>query len=153
MSKFNLADLSTATVDEATFDVELVHPVKGPTDLVIQVIGLHAAKVRSLRDAQANDMLRQNFEAQRKGKSVPLTVEAGAKRNAKLLAAATVGWFSREEAKAAAKPKIEQGMPFGETRLLFSVEEAERLYSDPAYDWLTAQVDEAVGELANFMKS
>ncbi len=153
MTKFNLADLSSATVDDVTFDVELSHPVKGPTDLVIQVVGLHSEKVRSLRDAQANEMLKQNFEAQRKGKAVAVTVEAGAKRNAKLLAAATVAWFSREAAAVGGKPKIEQGLPWGETRLQFSAEEAERLYSDPAYDWLTAQVDEAVGELANFMKS
>lgn len=149
----NLADLGTHTVDDVTFDVELEHPVKGATGLVIQVIGLHSEKVRSLRDRQANEMLKQNFAAQRSAKNAP-TVEVATKRNATLLAAATVGWFSKEGGdKPGQKPKITQGLPWGETRLQFSEEEAVKLYSDPAYEWLTKQVDDAVGELANFMKS
>jgi hypothetical protein len=149
---FNLAELNTATVDDVTFDVELEHPVKGPTGLVIQVIGSHSEKVRALRNRQTNELISQNFEASRTKKST-LTVETGTKRNAKLLAAATVGWFERSEAAVGAKPKIEPGLPFGDGRLMFSTEEAEKLYADPGFEWLTKQVDEAVSELSNFMRA
>lgn len=150
----NLAELSTAKVNDVTFDVELEHPIAGATGMVVRVIGLHSEKVRALRDAQANEMLKQNFEAQRKGKAVSMTVEGSSKRNAKLLAHATVGWFTKEGGdKPGSKAKFEEGFPWDDGRLMFSTEEAEKLYADPTYDWLTKQVDEAVAELANFMKA
>jgi hypothetical protein len=150
---FDLAELSNAKVDDVTFDVAIEHPVKGPTPIVIQVIGLHSEKVRALRDQMANASLKENFEAQRKGKPPKVTVAEATNRNASLLAAATVGWFTQEDQGVGKKPLIEQGVPWNGGRLQFSEEEAAKLYSDPAYDWLTKQVDDAVGELANFMKS
>lgn len=152
---FNLAELGTGKVDDVTFDVEIEHPVAGRTPFVVQVIGLHSQKLRTMRDRMANQSLKESFEAQRKGRAKAPTVDEATRRNAQLLAAATVGWFERElNPEPGKKAKITQGLPWDDGRRLeFSEDEAERLYSNPEYEWLTKQVDDAVGELANFMKS
>ena len=45
-----------------------------------------------------------------------------------------------------------EGFPFGKDRLLFSSDEAEKLYDNPGYAWLRQQLDESVGDIGNFMK-
>lgn len=149
----DLAKLNAAEASEATFDLELRHPVtEEPTGLFISLVGLHSAEVRRVKDAQVNDILRRNFEAQRKAKDAKApTVEEGQKRTSKLLASATVGWFTKEPGKRGEPDKVTQGLPFDGTRIEFSKAEAERIYDHPGFEWLRAQVDEAVGDLANFM--
>lgn len=149
---FNLAELSTATVNDVTFDVEIEHPVKGPTGLVVQVIGSHSEKLRVLQERRVNEALKRNFGGKAKDKS-SITVADGKKIAAEKLAAATVRWFEKEDQGVGKKAKITEGFPWGESRLMLSEEEALKLYSDPAFEWLTEQVLEAVDELENFMKS
>lgn len=149
---FNLADLNAATASETTFDLELKHPTTdAPLGMFVQIIGSQSEKVRSVSNRQSNALIKDNFAAQRGGKAPSITVETSQKRQAELAAAATVGWYSQEPAKAGEKPKREDGLPFGDKRLTFSEDEAVRLYSDPAYQWLVKQVDDAVGDLANFL--
>lgn len=148
----NLADLNAATASETIFDLELKHPTTdAPLGLFIQIIGSQSEKVRAISNRQSNAIIKDNFKAQRGGKEPAITVETSQKRSAELAAAATVGWYAQEPAKPGEKPKREDGLPFGEKRLMFSEEEAVRLYSDPAYAWLAKQVDDAVGDLANFL--
>lgn len=148
----NLADLNAAAASETVFDLELRHPTTdAPLGLFIQVLGSQSEKVRAVSNRQSNAIIKDNFKSQRAGKEPAITVETSQKRQAELAAAATVGWYSQEPAKAGEKPKREDGLPFGDKRLIFSEDEAVRLYNDPAYSWLVKQVDDAVGDLANFL--
>lgn len=149
----NLADLSTANVNDVTFDVDIVHPVQGATGLVVQVIGSHNENVRKLAERRVNEALKRDYGSRNKNKP-QVTLADGQKAVAEKLAAATVRWFEKEGGdKPGSKPKITEGFPWNDGRLLFSTEEAEKLYSDPTYEWLTDQVLEAVDNLENFMKS
>lgn len=149
----NLASLKAATASEVVFDLELLHPTTDePIGLFIQIIGSNSAPVRKLRDEQVNEMLKADFEKQR-GKGKPPTVDGAVKKNAKLIARATVGWYEIDlSIPVGQKPKKVDGMPFGDTRIEFSEDAAIQLYTDPEYEWLYSQVDKAVGDLSNFMK-
>jgi hypothetical protein len=149
----NLADLNATAASEAVFDLELKHPTTdAPLGLFIQVVGQNSERFQKLAKQQGNELLKQGFATQR-GKSANITVESQERRSAELLARATVGWFEQEQTVIGKQPKKIDGLPFGETRLMFSEDAAIQLYSDPAYSWLLKQVDDAVSDLANFMKS
>lgn len=148
----NLADLNATKPSELTFDLELLHPVTDePLGLFIQVVGSSSERVRKLRDEQVNELLKADFEKQRNKGKAP-TIDVAVKKNAKLSARATVGWYEQQPVTVGEKPKKIDGLPFGDTRIEFSEDAAIQLYSDPAYDWLYQQVDKAVGDLSNFMK-
>lgn len=155
----NLADLDTTKACEAVFDLELLHPTsKAPLGLFIQIIGVQSQAMTSLRNRMGNELLRQNFEAQRKGKAEAPTVESTIKRSVDTLTEATVGWYAIEPAEvdAKGKPKGEAkripGLPFGDTVLEFTKAAASDLYTKPAFEWLRDQVDAGVGDLGNFLK-
>lgn len=152
----NLANLDTAAASEIVYDLELKHPTtEEPLGLFIQIVGVHAREVKRVSDRQINEVLLNNYKADRGAKdAVVPTVQQGERRGAALLAAATRGWFSREPGKKAGDPDIDTpGLPFGETRLMFSPEEAEKLYENTGYLWLRKQVDAGVGDLGNFIKA
>ena len=145
----DLATLNATEACEATFDLELRHPAtKEPLGLFISHKGLNCRAVMDISRRQGNELLRKSFKAQRSAKDEEApTIEESTQRTAKLLAAATTGWFEMKDGKKS------DGLPFGSERLTFSVEAAVKLYDDPGYAWLRAQVDESVGDLGNFMKS
>lgn len=144
----NLATLNAAEAAENVFDLELLNPVTDkPTGLFIKLVGFHSDAVQKVVNEQRNDGLKRSFEATRKGKPLTATVEEIDRNTARTLAAATVGWFTKEG------DKIEDGLPFGKSRLVFSTEEAERLYLQPGFDWLAKQVDKAISDLANFIRA
>jgi hypothetical protein len=142
----DLATLNTSDACEVVHELELRHPVTDePLGLFISHKGMNAAAVQKVARTQGNEILRKQFASQRKGKEETPTIEEGSKRTAKLLAVATTGWFAMEGGKRV------EGLPFGKDRLMFSPDEAERLYDNPGYRWLRDQLDEAVGDLGNFM--
>lgn len=150
----NLAELNTAEACDATFDLELKHPVsKELTGLIIRHKGVNAREVQAVSRKAVNQLIARNFKAQRKGEddNTP-TVEEGERRAAKILVAATVGWFEITRNAKGEVTKTTEGFPFGKERLLFTPEAAEKLYSDLGFDWLREQLDASVGDLGNFMK-
>jgi hypothetical protein len=152
----NLANLDVVAATEGVvYDLELLHPLtEDPLGLFIQIKGTYSAEFRKASRDQTNELLLRDFESRRNAKKAkPPTVEDGDRRSSKLLAANTVGWFQRHPAPIGGEPRDEPGLPFGETRLMFSVAEAEKLYASPGYDWVAKQVDKGMGELAHFMKS
>lgn len=144
----DLSTLNAADASETTFDLELKHPVTNePLGLFISHKGMQSRAVLDVSRRQGNELLRKSFKARRGGKDEEApTIEEGGKRAAKLLAAATVGWFEMKDGK-----KIE-GFDFGGDRLSFSPAEAERLYDNPGFAWLRLQLDESVGDLGNFIR-
>lgn len=152
----NFADLNTATKSEGVvFDLELLHPqTEEPTGLFVKLVSNQTEEYRRTQVELTNDVLKRSFEAQRKGKGAkPPTVDEGERRTVKLLVTATVGWYELQRSdKPGVADKMIEGLPFGDERLMFSKDEAERIFGNPGYEWVRNQVDAAVGDLANFMK-
>jgi len=142
----DLKSLSTTT--EATYDLELIHPVHGPTGLFITHKSATDPELEAYARKQANRMIAEDYAAQRKGKKDVPTVESSVKRSADYLARATVGWFERD-----AKGKRVEGWAFDGKRVEFSHDEAVRIYSDPGFKWIRDALDESVGDLGNFITS
>lgn len=149
----NLANLDLAEAGEVIFDLEILHPkTDEPTGMFVQIVGMHSEAVRDIVRRNTNEILKRDFEAQRKGGSKPPTMEESDRRGADVLAAGTVGWFTKEiSTKPGEADKIVQGLPFGETRLQFSRSEAVKLYTNPGYEWLRKQVDKGIGDAGNFL--
>lgn len=147
---FNLAELNTAELCEAVHELELLHPVTNdPTGLFIAHKGRDAKDVLAVSRKQGNAMLARDFKAKRQGKDeAPITIEEGTATTVEIAVAATVGWFTKDE-----KGNKVDGLPFGETRLMFTPEEARRLYNDPGFAWALRQLNEAAGDLGNFAKA
>ncbi len=151
----DFAALNLAAKSEGvTYDLELLHPVTDePTGLFVKLISDQTDVVRKARADQANEMLKKTFEQQRRAKDAKApTVDDIDRRTAKLLATATVGWFEKVPGKPGEADKIVDGLPFGDSRLLFTPAEAERIYASAGYEWMRKQVDDAVGDLTNFTK-
>lgn len=142
-----MMDLNSLSITtEATFDLELVHPVHGPTGLFIAHKSATDPDLESYARKQANRMIADDYAAQRKGKKDVPTVENVVKRSCEYLARATVGWFSIDKGKRA------DGWPMDGKTVEFSHDEAVRIYSDPGFKWMRDQLDESVGDLGNFIK-
>lgn len=139
----DIASLSTTT--EATFDLELVHPVHGPTGLFITHKSATDPELDALARKQANNMIAQDYAAQRKGKQDVPTVEKNVRRSASYLAAATVGWFEIKKGERV------EGWPEGKGRKEFSPDAATEFYADPGFKWVRDQLDESVADLGNFI--
>lgn len=147
---FDLGQLDTTTACETTHELELKHPVTNePLGMFIEHRGSDSAEVMAITRRQTNELLRRSFTAQRKGKDdEPETIESLTDRGTRVLVAATVAWFQRDS-----KGKRVEGFEFGEGRMAFTPEAAADLYSRPGFTWLRRQLDEAVGDLGNFIKT
>lgn len=150
----DLATLDASEASEATYDLEITHPTTDePLGIFIQIIGYNSRAVQDVVNQHRNEALKKSFEAQRKTVK-PTSVAEIDRKSVAVLAAATVGWYTVEPSKAPGKePKREESIQFGATRVPFSRDEAEKIYLNPGYGWLTAQVDKAIIDLSLFMKA
>lgn len=154
---FNLADLSTTT--EATFDLELVHPVKGATGLFVTHKSATAPEIEALSRKQGNGILLKNYKAQRKGKpeDAAPTIEEGTERDVEVFVAATTAWFTMDRDKAGnLDPKTRKDgwppmEPGATERTLLTPASATKFYADPGYRWARTLLDESMGDLERFL--
>ncbi len=144
---FNLAELNTTEACEAIHELELLSPFDDePTGLFIAHKGRDARDVLAISRKQGNAMLARDFKAKRGGKDeTPITIEEGTNVTVEISVAATVGWFTKD-----AKGDKVDGLPFGKGLLLFTPDEARKLYNDPGFAWALRQLNEAAGDLGNF---
>lgn len=144
---FDLAKLNTVEACEAVHELELLSPFDDePTGLFIAHKGRDARDVLAVSRKQGNAMLARDFKAKRGGKDeAPITIEEGTATTVEIAVAATVGWFTKD-----AKGNKVDGLPFGDTRLTFSQDEARKLYNDPGFAWALRQLNDAAGDLGNF---
>jgi hypothetical protein len=133
----DLRSLDTAAACDKGFELELVHPItKAPLGQFISVVGKDSAAFRDHVRRSANDRLRKQAMMQRRGKDADVpTVEQIEAEAVDLLVACTTGFRD-----------VDYGGPFE-----FNEANAKKLYTEQA--WVRAQVDEAIGDLENFMQA
>lgn len=137
----DLASISAKAACNKGFDLELRHPVTDePLGVFISVVGRESDAFQNHVRKRANAKLRDQFAAQQRGrKDDAPTVESIESEAIDLLVACTTGWRTGDS------PVIEWA---GE-KLEYSEANARRLYSET---WIRSQVDEAIGDLGNFMR-
>lgn len=143
MTKTATIDLASISAKEACnkgYELELRHPVSfEPLGVFISVVGRESDAFQRHVRSRANTKLREQFAAQRRGKQdEPPTVENIEGEAVELLAVCTTAWRTGD------KPTV----TIAGEELAFSEANARRLYAE---GWIRAQVDEAVGDLGNFM--
>lgn len=139
-STIDLASISAKTACNKGYELELTHPVSlEPLGVFIRVVGSESDAFQGHVRKHANAVLRERFAAQQRGRKEDApTVERAEAETIDLLVACTTGWRTGDA------PVIEWA---GE-KLDFTDGNVRRLYAEK---WIRAQVDDAIGELGNFM--
>jgi hypothetical protein len=132
----DLAAFDTTAACDRGFELELVNPItKEPLGSFITVVGKDSTAFTEHTRRVSNATLRRQFERQRKGKDgEPVTIEKIEAEAIDLLVACTTGW---------------RNISYNKEPLPFSEENARKLYTEQK--WVRAQVDEAIGDLENFI--
>lgn len=134
----DLASLDLGAAAEKGFDLELLHPVtKAPLGTFISLVGKDSATFRNHVRKTGNERLRKQAVNQRRGGDVEVpTIEKIEADAIELLAVCTTGW---------------RGVTYRGVELPFSTVNAKVIYTD--LPWIREQVDQAIGDVENFMPS
>ena len=134
----DLANLDLAAPADKGYELELLHPVtKAPLGTFISLVGKESTVFRDHVRRSTNERLRKQAFNQRRGKDTDTpTIEKIEADAIELLAACTTNW---------------RGVTYKGADLPFSNANAKTLYTD--LPWIREQVDEAIGDIENFMPS
>ncbi len=141
----SLDNLDIATPSNEGVEIELLHPTtREPLGMFITVLGKYSQAFIDHQRKATNEYLRKAQQLKKRGKEDdPQTAEKFEKSNIELLVACTASW------RTGTIPTLNFE---GEDRPCTKAN-AELLYASPKWAWLRAQVDEEIGDIANFMKS
>lgn len=138
----DLASIDTVAACNAGADVELLHPVtREPLGIFWRVLGRDSDVFKAHVNKNVNAKMRRAMLAKKRGRDAePTTAEEAEADAIELLVACSAGWRTGD------MPTIEfKGSP-----LAFDENNARRVLT--ALPWIRSQVDEAVGDLENFMR-
>lgn len=149
----DISDLDTVAASDAGAEIELVHPTtNAPLGIFITILGKDSEVFREHVKEQVNASIRKEALATRRGKKVdPPTAEEAEQRAIELLVLCTLGWRSETYGEKKAVIANEPVIVMKGEALPFSVANAKRIYTDSI--WIRRQVDEAIGDLENFIKA
>lgn len=148
----DISSFDTTAACDAGAEIELLAPgTNAKTGMFITVLGKDSEVFREHTKNNINENLRKRHQAEKKGKEAPVaTAEEIEQKAIELLVLSTIGW--RQETPKADKSIDNQPCLFYKGEWLsFNVANAKRLYSEQL--WIRRQVDEAIGDLENFMKA
>lgn len=134
----DLSALDTVAACDKGARIELRHPVTSEAlGVFITVLGKDSQAFRDHLRTAINERLRKEALAKKRGREPDvMTVEVGEAEAIDLLVVCTVGW---------------EGVTYKGQPLEFNVPNAKTLYAD--LPWVRKQIDEAIGDLENFMTS
>ncbi len=149
----DIATLDTGAASDAGAEIELLHPTTStPLGIFISVLGKDSAIFRDHVKEQVNARIRKEALAQRRGKPLdPSTAEEAEEKAIELLVLCTLGWRSSTKDAKGLIVTDEPTITMGGEKLAFNVANAKRVYTQSI--WIRRQVDEAIGDLENFIKS
>lgn len=148
----DLSTLDTISACDQGAEIEIRHPAtNAATGIFITVLGKDSSVFKAFSRAKTNARLNRDAMNARRGKdSASRTVEDIEQENLELLAACTVTWRTVVAGKGGAvesKPVI---FLKGE-ELSCTPENSIRVYRD--FPTIYSQLDEAIGEMENFIKA
>lgn len=139
----DLNDVDVVTGANKGFTLTLFHPVTQlDTDMKITVLGQDSDKFKELVGAQNQERVKKLTKGGQFRAKVA-TLKEIESNSIQILAGCTTGWENVCEGK---DQETKAPLP-----LPFSLENAVSLYTK--YPWIKEQVDEAIGNRANFMPS
>ena len=147
----DLAELDTREACNKPFHLELLKPVTDqPLGVFIPVLGKDSDAVQEHVRTTVNTQIRKESFAQQRGKKpAPATVEQGESEQVELLSVAIFGsgepWYVKDG------DKITPGLPYRGQVLDWTVANIRTVLKEQA--WIRRQVDEALGNLENFIKA
>lgn len=138
----DLASLDTVAACDAGAEIELQHPTTGaPLDIWVSVLGRDSQVFKAYTRLSINARLRKEAANRRRGREAEVaTVELAEEDSTGALVACTRGW------RTGNNPVI----TFKGEDLPFSPGNAALIYN--ALPWIKRQVDDAIGDLENFLK-
>ena len=139
---FDLASIDTVAACNGGFEVELKHPVtQAPLGIFWKVVGSESDAFKEHIKENINARIRQEASAKKRGKELPVrTIEEIESDGIDLLLVCSLGWRSTDSAT----------IPFEGQQLEFNIPNARKVLT--RLPWVKAQIDEAIGDLENFMK-
>lgn len=137
---FDLASLDTTKASDSGARIELVHPTsREGLGMFFTVLGKHSHIFQDLIKERVNKRVRSDSMAQRKGKPLIRTAEESEVEAIELLIACTIKWDSNGK----------ESWLFEGEELPFNYANAKLVYTKIL--WIREQVDEAIGDLENFI--
>jgi hypothetical protein len=132
METFDLASLDTSAGAEAGFELQLLHPAtRAPLPLYIRLLGMDGETYRR----RQSDLERRRVEGMQRRAQQRIGMAEIENDTIELLAAVTAGWRG---------DFVLDGTP-----LPYTEHNAQQLYR--RFAWIREQVDQAVGNRANFL--
>ena len=140
---FDLGSIDTVAACNKGFEVELKHPAtKEPLGIFWSVLGSDSDTVREYTKEKINTNLRKEAAARKKGGEPDVrTVQDFERDSVEFLTICSVGWRTGES----------NTIKFRGEDLEFNVPNAKKVLTD--MPWIRKQLDEAINDLENFMKS
>lgn len=140
-------DLDLSTIDTVAacnkgFEVELKHPATNePLGLYWTVLGSESDAFREFIKETLNTRIRKEAMAKKRGKDLEIrTMDEAEAETIDLLTVCSLGWRSGD------KPTLK----FSGEDLAFNVPNVRKVLQ--TLPWIRKQLDEAIGDLENFMK-
>lgn len=139
----DLSSIDTVTACNKGAEFELRHPATNePLGIFWTVLGADSDVFRDYMKESLNARMRKEAMAKKRGRPLEVdTLEDAEQKTIDLLTACSVGWRSGEH----------QTIKFKGEDLPFNVPNARKVLTDMR--WIRLQVDDAIGDLENFMKS
>ena len=143
MNPLDLASLDTVAACDAGAEIELLHPTTdAPLGIFISVLGRESRVFKDYTRQSINTRLRKEAVNRKRGRDPEVaTVEAAEEDSTAALVACTQGWRTGDVKTLLFKG---QDLPFSPPNALL-------VYN--ALPWIKRQVDEGIGDLANFLKT
>jgi len=152
----DLASLDTIAASDAGARIEILHPVnKEPIGIFITLLGKHSTTFRELVREKINKRVKAESMASKRGKTLdPRTAEEVEAEALEMLVACTLSWETEIYEGEGKDKKVKEVKPtifFDGQHLLFNHANGITVYSRML--WLREQIDDAIGDLENFIQA
>lgn len=145
-TSFDLDSLDTGAACDKGAEIELKHPTTNePLGLFVTILGKDSQVFREHVKQDVNARIRREALASKRGKDVaPPTAEEAEDKATELLVICTLAWRQRNE-----DGSFKDTITYKGEELSFNVPNAKTVYTNLL--WFRRQVDEAIGDLENFI--
>lgn len=154
IADFDLASLDTCKASDEGADIVILHPVtKEPLGIYVSILGKHSETFRELVKERTNKRIKEDSLNARRGKFGKVkTAEEYEAEAIEMLCACTTGWGKCTLTKDGdIAEKTSTTFLFDGEQLPYNPKNGKTVYG--RLIWLRQQVDDAIGDLENFIKA